>query len=158
MTFNKTIDPSYEIDGRRKRLVGYIGQITDESGVVLHSYEYSTHSQAENGLNAIVYDLLMDYAERGLVDTVPTCTTCGNDGDCPDCATPLFDDVARVIDMALGNAPAKDVVPELRRVRARLAEIAAERGPSPKEIAAHMASVYIPNWQPAVIAADDLPY
>lgn len=36
---------------------------------------------------------------------------------------PLFDDVARVLDMALGNAPAKDVVPEMRRVRARLAQV-----------------------------------
>lgn len=175
MTFEKDIAPSFAIDGRRKRLVGYIGQITDESGVVLHDHEYSTYGQAENALNAVVYDLLMDYAERGLVDPPADapgddcpdhgpyadddcpkcCTTCDGEGripaygygdqaggyaeTCPDCdgrphevssaelppytpLAPLFDDVARVIDMALGKSHgATSVVAELRRVRARLA-------------------------------------
>lgn len=33
---------------------------------------------------------------------------------------PLLYDIAQVLDMALGNAPAKDVIPNLRRVRQRL--------------------------------------
>lgn len=73
MPFDKTITPNYEIDGRRKRLTGFVGQIADEGGVVLHSWEYNSYGEAETALNAVVYDLLMDYAERGLVDTVPVC-------------------------------------------------------------------------------------
>lgn len=85
--------------------------------------------------NEVAYDL----CEQGLTDELPSfCATCGNDGDCPDCQPecpycahgavpcpicdqPLLDDIAAVLDAALGNAPAKDIVPELRRVRQRIA-------------------------------------
>lgn len=70
-TFERTITPAYETIGKRQRLTGFIGQLTDEAGVVLHSMEYSTNGQAEMALNALVFDLLMDAADRGLVDTLP---------------------------------------------------------------------------------------
>lgn len=53
----------------------------------------------------------------------PVCATCGNDGDCPDCAPPesLRQDCLNVITMALGQTNgAASVVGELRRVKARL--------------------------------------
>lgn len=101
MDYTKDITPSYETIGKRRRLTGYIGEIRD-GAIVLHSQEYSTYHQAEVALDAIVYDLLTDLCERGLVDALPE--------------------------------------------------------PTPQEVAAHMTSVSIPNWQPAVITADDLPY
>jgi hypothetical protein len=128
MDYTKTITPAYELCGKRKRLTGFIGQICD-GAIVLHSAEYPSYSQAETATNAVVYDLLMDLAERGLSDTVPVCDPPNepsplgdNEGDdCPEeYAVPLFDDIAQVIDMALGNAPAKNVIPELRRIKIRL--------------------------------------
>ena len=110
--FTKAINPNFEDNGRRKRLVGFIGTLTDESNIVIHSMEYRTYSEAEIRLDLLVHELLLDAASRGLVDTVPT----------PD--LPLFDDVARVIDMALGQSHgATSVVAELRRVRARLVQV-----------------------------------
>jgi len=190
MDYTKTITPAYETIGKRRKLTGYIGEIRD-GDIVLHSAHYDNHHDAETSLNAVVYDLLTDLAERGLVDTLPqakptmylehsglpnplyriqmherveapslpACATCGDDGDCPDCDLPLFDDVARVLDMALGQSHgAASVVAELRRVRARLAAVAAEQEQSAEAIAAHMSTVYLPNWQPTVIADADLPY
>lgn len=69
--FTKTIEPQFERVGRRTKLAGHVGQITDESGLVLHSQLYDTQPQAEQALDSLVRELLADYAERGLVDTVP---------------------------------------------------------------------------------------
>lgn len=79
-------------------------------------------------------------------------------GGPPNTITPLLVDIAAVLDMALGDAPAKDIVPELRRIRARIAQTIEERGPTPQEIAAHLESVTFPNWRPATIAANDIPF
>lgn len=120
--FTKTINPSYATIGKRRTLTGFIGTLADESGVVLHSLEYPNYGQAEHALNALSYELLTDYAERGLVDTLPVaCVTCGDDGDCPDCETPLLVDAHHAISLALGHtAGATSIVDELRRVQARL--------------------------------------
>lgn len=83
--FTKTYTPSFDTSTRRRRFVGIVGAITDESGIVLHSALYDNQTQSETDLNALAHELLMDYAERGLTDTVPVCATCGGDGDCPDC-------------------------------------------------------------------------
>jgi hypothetical protein len=71
--FTKTIEMQFAKVGKRTKLAGFIGQITDESGIVLHSNLYATKPEAEQALDALVHELLTDYAERGLVDTLPTC-------------------------------------------------------------------------------------
>jgi hypothetical protein len=70
MDFTREITPAYETIGKRKRLTGYIGTLSD-GAVIIHSQEYSTYSQAELALDAIVYDLLMDQCEQGLIDALP---------------------------------------------------------------------------------------
>lgn len=69
--FKKTIEMQFARDGKRTKLVGFVGQITDESGLVLHSQLYPTKDAAQWALDSLVHELLIDYAERGLVDTVP---------------------------------------------------------------------------------------
>lgn len=126
--FTKTISPNFEDNGRRRLLTGFIGALTDESNIVIHSMEYRSYSEAEIRLDLLVHELLLDAANRGLVDTLPACITCGNDGGCPDCdlvvqnaPESLRQDCLNVITMALGQTNgAASVVGELRRVKARL--------------------------------------
>lgn len=68
--YDKIITPVYEVTGRRKKLTGFIGELYDGQ-ILLHSQEYSTNSQAERALDQIVFDLLTDLHEHGLVDDVP---------------------------------------------------------------------------------------
>lgn len=93
--FDKAIDPVFETIGRRKKLIGYKATLNGEQVGILHD----CYSDAECVLNAAAYELADD-------DTVPTtnpdadnipegegpsplrtpqCSTCGDDGDCPDC-------------------------------------------------------------------------
>lgn len=152
--FTKTISPNFEDNGRRRLLTGFIGALTDESNIVIHSMEYRSYSEAEIRLDLLVHELLLDAANRGLVDTLPVCAicggdcsndldflaihrvktnpaynycmSCGNDGDCPDCGlTSLRQDCLNVITMALGQTNgAASVVGELRRVKARIEAMA----------------------------------
>lgn len=69
--YTRTITPNYEPIGKRERLTGFIGELRDEGGVLIHSREYSTYSQAERAMDVIVYDLLSDLCEQGLTDTLP---------------------------------------------------------------------------------------
>lgn len=112
-TYEKTItydhgDYRAELDGR---LIGY----------------YPNNHSAEVALDQLVYDMLThgDCATAEALDGGMVCSTCGNDGDCPDCGeTPLFDDIRNVLDMALGSTHgAASVVAELRRIRARILNI-----------------------------------
>lgn len=70
-TFTKTIEMQFAKVGKRTKLAGFVGQITDEAGVVLHSQVYATKDDAQVALDNLVRELLIDYADRGLVDTVP---------------------------------------------------------------------------------------
>lgn len=70
-TFTKSITPQFEQVGRKQKLVGQLGEIRDETGILIHSQSYDTKPQAEQALDDLVYDLLLDYADRGLVDTLP---------------------------------------------------------------------------------------
>jgi hypothetical protein len=70
-TFTKSIQPYWKTAGRRNKLAGFIGDLYDENGVVLHSKLYDSTIEAEQALDDLVYELLVDYAERGLVDTLP---------------------------------------------------------------------------------------
>lgn len=70
MEYRKAIHPHYEQCGRHKKLTGYDGLLFD-GDILIHDKEYSTYSQAETALNALVYDLLMDLAERGLSNELP---------------------------------------------------------------------------------------
>lgn len=170
MTYTKTIDPHFETIGKHRRLTGYIGTLRD-GDTVIHSQEYSTNSQAEHALNALSYELLSDHFEHGLVDTLeldpPGDNPLGDDeGD----NTPLLADIAAVLDAALCNQRAIDIVPELRRVRARIAQTMAVVCAQPDDLcsphdpcemhaadaAVYLAQHHIGSWQPAVI--DDLPY
>lgn len=74
--FTKTIEMQFAPAGKRTKFVGFVGQLKDESGIVLHSQLYETKPQAERALDALTRELLIDYAERGLVDTVG-CPVCG---------------------------------------------------------------------------------
>jgi len=75
-------------------------------------------------------EIAYDLCEQGLVDELPESEHAdfllGELDKAYDALTgsetPLLADVARVLDMALGNAPVKNVIPELRRVRARLTQ------------------------------------
>lgn len=68
--YQKTITPAFEAIGKRRRLVGYLGELHNGE-TLLHSQEYPTTSQAEQALDRIVYDILSDLAERELLDDVP---------------------------------------------------------------------------------------
>jgi hypothetical protein len=70
-TFTKSITPQFEQVGRRQKLVGQLGEIRDETGIPIHSQLYDTAPEAEIKLDALVRELLIDYAERGLVDELP---------------------------------------------------------------------------------------
>ena len=69
--FTKSITAQFETIGRRQRLVGFIAELRDESGLLLFSQSFDTKPQAEAALDSLVHELLIDYAQRGLVDTVP---------------------------------------------------------------------------------------
>lgn len=70
-TFTKLIEMQFERAGKRTKFVGFIGEIRDESDVLIHSALYDTKPEAEIKLDALVRELLIDYAEQGLVDTLP---------------------------------------------------------------------------------------
>jgi hypothetical protein len=70
-TFTKSITPQFETVGSRQKLVGQLGEIRDESGLLIHSQSYDSKIEAEMALDDLVYELLVDYAERGLVDALP---------------------------------------------------------------------------------------
>lgn len=70
-TFTKHIEMQFERVGSRTKLAGFVGELRDESGILIHSQSYDTKSQAEIKLDALTRELLLDYAERGLVDTLP---------------------------------------------------------------------------------------
>lgn len=70
MTYTKSINPAFEQVGKRKHLTGYLAELHD-GNILLHSQEYSTNSQAEQALDTIVFDLLTDLRDQGLVDDVP---------------------------------------------------------------------------------------
>ena len=69
--FVKSITASFEVRGKRKKLVGFVGALRDESGAVLSAQLYDTKPAAEQALDALAHELLIDYAARGLVDTLP---------------------------------------------------------------------------------------
>lgn len=68
--YTKNIEMQFERVGKRTRLTGFIGELRDGE-ILLHSQQYSTNSQAEQALDRIVYELLTDLADQGLVDDVP---------------------------------------------------------------------------------------
>lgn len=69
--FTKSIEMQFAPAGKRTKFVGFIGQLTDERGIVLHAHLYATKDDARVALDALVHELLIDEAERGLVDTLP---------------------------------------------------------------------------------------
>ena len=70
MTYTKTITPAFETIGRRQRMTGHLAELHD-GNLLIHSQQYSTAGGAEQALDRIVYDLLSDLHEHGLVDDVP---------------------------------------------------------------------------------------
>ena len=68
--YHKNITPAFETIGKRRKLTGYLAELYDGQ-MLIHSQEYSTAGQAEQALDALVYELLTDLAEQGLVDDVP---------------------------------------------------------------------------------------
>lgn len=69
--FTKLIEMQFVKVGTRTKFIGFIGQLTDESGIVLHSQLYDTKPEAETALNNLVRELLIDYCDRGLVERQP---------------------------------------------------------------------------------------
>lgn len=69
-TYTKTINPAYETIGSRKKLTGYLAELYD-GNILLYSCEYDTNSQAEKVLDELIFDLLTDLHEHGLVDDMP---------------------------------------------------------------------------------------
>lgn len=69
--FTKTYITAFEQIGKRKHLIGVIGELHDEGGLLIHSQLYDNKAQAEQALNTLTHELLMDYAEHGLVDAFP---------------------------------------------------------------------------------------
>ena len=75
-TFTKSITAQFATIGKkRQRLVGQLAELRDESGLLLFSQSFATKPQAEQALDSLVHELLIDYAERGLVDTLPELVT-----------------------------------------------------------------------------------
>ena len=70
-TFTKLIEMQFERAGKRTKLVGFIAELRDEAGLLLFSQVYDRRADAEQALDKLVRELLLDYAERGLVDTLP---------------------------------------------------------------------------------------
>ena len=69
--FTKLIEMQFAPAGRRTKFVGFIAELRDESGLLLFSQVFDRRADAEQALNGLVRELLLDYAERGLVDTLP---------------------------------------------------------------------------------------
>lgn len=69
MAYTKSISPKFETDGRRLRLVGQLAELHD-GAMLLHSMVYDTPTEAKQALDRIVWDILHDLHERGLVDDV----------------------------------------------------------------------------------------
>ncbi len=116
--YTKTITPAFEIKGKRKKLTGYIGELR-EGEQLIFSQEYSTNHDAEIALDARAFDLLhdnpqataepastccfcheahhpQDCSEMRAMLFAPhksRCATCGDEGDCPDCAFSIGDTV-----------------------------------------------------------------
>jgi hypothetical protein len=109
--YTKEIAPHFEIDGKRRKLTGFDGILRD-GDTVIHCREYRSYTEAETQLDLLTYELLSDHFEHGLVDALPASDD-----------TPLLQDIAQTLDMALGSTSgAASVVAELRRVRARVAQ------------------------------------
>lgn len=71
----KTISPAYQISGKRRKLVGYIGELRDGE-MLIHSMEYSTYSQAEQALDALAFDLMIDAPAEAPAFDPSTCCFC----------------------------------------------------------------------------------
>lgn len=76
----KIITPSYQVSGKRKKLVGYIGELRDGE-TIISSLEYPSQHAVEVALDRLAFDILSDQADQGLIDTVPafgpsTCVFC----------------------------------------------------------------------------------
>lgn len=117
--------------------------------------EPDNHCELHNPCPAHAVDAARYLAEY--LNRPARCATCGGEGYCPDCGTlfmsddrPLLTDIAAVLDMALGHTHGSaSIVSELRRIQARIGAVLT---------AQHMASVCLPNWAPADIVVEDLPY
>lgn len=204
--YDKIITPTFEQIGKRKHLIGYTGELYDGQ-ILLHSQSYDTNSQAEQALDRIVYELLTDLADQGLVDDVPAALEAEHvssthlpswQGVCsePDNHCELHDpcpahaaDAARYLaeqsyglgaiveHLAYGTGTVIAITDdEHLNVQVKFNQVSRfgrkfwfDRSelrsfiPNDPElsieaIAAHMASVYVPNWQPASIDDADLPF
>jgi hypothetical protein len=70
MNYTRTIDPHFETIGKRRKFIGYLAELRDGE-ILLHSQVYDSYHTAEVALDGIVYDLLSDQFQHGLVDTLP---------------------------------------------------------------------------------------
>lgn len=70
-TFKKSIQAQFVQVGKRRRIVGHLAELRDEGGVLLYSQSFGTPFEAEIKLDSLARDLLIDAAERGLIDTLP---------------------------------------------------------------------------------------
>ena len=57
--YTKTITPAFETRGKRRKLVGYIGELRD-GALLIHAQEYSTNHDAEVALDSLMFDILTD--------------------------------------------------------------------------------------------------
>lgn len=75
--YQKSIAPNFEMVGKRKKMTGVIGELSD-GHTIIHSMEYDNYHAAEVALDALAFELLTDMAEQGLIDELPTFdpTTC----------------------------------------------------------------------------------
>jgi len=93
----KIITPAYQISGKRRKLVGYIGQLVDGE-TIISSMEYGSYSETETALDALAFDILSDLATEVPAEELPafspsTCCFCSkphNPQYCPDMRTLLF--------------------------------------------------------------------
>ncbi len=95
--YQKSIIPNFEMVGKRKKMTGVIGELSD-GHTIIHSMEYDNYHAAEVALDALAFGLLSDLAEKGLVDELPafdpsTCCFCHkphSPQSCPEMRALLF--------------------------------------------------------------------
>lgn len=113
--YQKSIVPAFEQNGKRKKMIGVLGVLTD-GDTILHSKVYGSYSEAEIVLDALVFELSSAAPAEATAEPAstccfcsglhhpqdcnemrallfapdaPGCVTCGGDGDCPDCGVYL---------------------------------------------------------------------
>ena len=95
--YQKSITPAFQLSGKRKKMIGYTGEIHDGAECI-HSRRYDSYHAAEVALDALVFDLMRNNPQAQ-AEPASTCCFCSkphHPQDCPDMRAMLFAPVALI--------------------------------------------------------------